>query len=264
MRIGCTVGVDLDLVSASSDAFDFVEIGVGDGSLPPETIDPDRLATDLAGRDLLVHLPYSGTLTSYAPELNDGFVASQRRLLETVGDLGAEKAVLHATTADRDDVEFREIAAEQLRRVADAGWDAGVEVVVENVGHHHDGVQLSILGDLVRETDLPVCFDIGHAYMEGGNDAIKRFLRSHADRISHLHLHDVRRRGDTHLPIGAGEIEYDPVRETLADFDGTVALEVFTDDTRLLADSAERAAEMLGTTFPTPEGNGTHTVIDDG
>ena len=253
MQLGCTVGVDLDLVAASSQAFDFVEIGVGDGSLPPETINPDRLANDLAGRDLLVHLPYSGTLTSYAPEVNDGFVAYQRRLLETVGDLGAEKAVLHATSDDRDDVAFREVAAEQLERVVAAGEDAGVEVVVENVGHHHDGIQLSVLGDLVRETGAPVCVDVGHADMEGGNGAIKRFLRSHADRISHLHLHDVRRRGDTHLPIGAGEIDYDPVRETLAEFDGTAALEIFTDDARLLADSAERAAGMFGTTFPTPE-----------
>ncbi|WP_418279862.1 sugar phosphate isomerase/epimerase family protein [Halorubrum sp. DTA98] len=249
MDIGLTVGVDLDRLAASPTRFDFVELGVGAGSLPPEDVDPDRLDDALAGRDLVVHLPYSQPLTSYADEINDAIVAYQRRLLTTVGDFGAEKAVLHATSADRDDVEFRDVAADQLRRVAAAGRDAGVEVVVENVGHQHGGLQLSVLGEIARETDTPICFDVGHAYMEGGNKAITRFLRSHGDRISHLHCHDVRRRGDTHLPVGAGEVDYEAVSAEAAGFDGTVAIEVFTDDDALLVDSAERVANHLDATF---------------
>ena len=104
-------------------------------------------------------------------------------------------------------------------------------------------------GELARETDTPICFDVGHAYMEGDNKAIKRFLRRYGDRISHLHCHDVRRRGDTHLPVGAGEVDYDLVESELGGFDGTVALEVFTDDETLLLDSAERIAERFGADF---------------
>ncbi|GAB7009209.1 sugar phosphate isomerase/epimerase family protein [Halorubrum trueperi] len=249
MEIGLTVGDDLDRLAGSPARFDFCELGIGEPTLVPGDIDPDRLSGALDGRGLLVHLPYSQPLTSYAPEVNDAIVAYQRRLLTAAGDLGAEKAVLHATSADRDDVDFREVAAEQLRRVAAAGREASVEVVVENVGHQHKGLQLSVLGDIARETDTPICFDVGHAYMEGGNEAITRFLRSHGDRISHLHCHDVRRRGDTHIPIGAGEVKYDVLEAELSDFDGTVALEVFTDDESLLVDSAERVAARLGTEF---------------
>ena len=249
MDIGLTVGDDLDRLAAASERFDFYELGIGEPTLVPGDIDPDRLDRALAGRDLLVHLPYSQPLTSYAPEVNDAIVDYQRRLLDAAGDLGARKAVLHATSADRDDVEFRDVAAEQLRRVADAGRAADVEVVVENVGHQHKGIQLSVLGEIADETDTSICFDVGHAYMEGGNKAIQRFLRSHGDRISHLHCHDVRRRGDTHIPIGAGEVDYDVVESELSEFDGTVALEVFTDDETLLVDSAERVAERLGAEF---------------
>ncbi len=246
MDIGVTVGVDVDRAASSPAAFDFVELGVGASSLPPESIDPDRLDRALDGRDLLVHLPYSQLLTSYADEVNDAIVAYQRRLLQAVGDLGAEKAVLHATSADRDDIDFRDVAADQLARVTDAGREAGVEVVVENVGHQHKGLQLSVLGDIARETDTPICFDVGHAYMEGGDKAIRRFLRSHGDRVSHLHCHDVRRRGDTHIPVGAGEIDYEAFSAEIDGFDGTVALEVFTDDDALLLDSASRVATHLG------------------
>ncbi|OYR39177.1 sugar phosphate isomerase/epimerase [Halorubrum sp. Eb13] len=249
MDIGLTVGDDLDRLAASPSRFDFCELGVGEPTLVPGEIDRGRLTDALAGRDLLVHLPYSQRLASYVPEVNDAIVDYQRRLLEAAGDLGAEKAVLHATSADRDDIEFRQTAADQLRRVADAGREAGVEVVVENVGHQHAGLQLSVLGDIARETDTPICFDVGHAYMEGDNRAITRFLRAHGDRVSHLHCHDVRRRGDTHLPVGAGEVDYGAVAAELDEFDGTVALEVFTDDDALLVDSAERVADRLGVDF---------------
>ncbi|QKY17221.1 sugar phosphate isomerase/epimerase [Halorubrum sp. CBA1229] len=249
MEIGLTVGDDVDRLAASPSRFDFCELGIGEPTLVPGEIGPERLDAALAGRDLVVHLPYGQRLATYVPEVNDAIVAYQRRLLKAAGDLGAEKAVLHATSADRDDVEFREVAAEQLRRVADAGREAGVEVVVENVGHQHAGLQLSVLGEIARETDTPVCFDVGHAYMEGGDKAIARFLRAHGDRVSHLHCHDVRRRGDTHLPVGAGEVDYGAVAAELDGFDGTVALEVFTDDDALLVDSAERVAARLGAEF---------------
>lgn len=249
MDIGLTVGDDLDRLAASPERFEFCELGIGEPTLVPSAIDPDRLDRALGDRDLLIHLPYSPLLTSYVPEVNDAIVAYQRRLLDAAGRLDAKKAVLHATSADRDDIDFRDVAADQLRRVADAGREAGVEVVVENVGHQHRGLQLSVLGEIARETDTPICFDVGHAYMEGGNGAIKRFLRSHGDRISHLHCHDVRRRDDTHIPVGAGEVDYEAVSAEIDGFDGTVALEVFTDDDALLLDSAERVADHLGTNF---------------
>jgi len=84
--------------------------------------------------------------------------------------------------------------------------------------------------------------------MEGDNKAIKRFLRSHGGRISHLHCHDARRRVTPTFP-GAGEVDYGHVESELGDFDGTVALEVFTDDETLLLDSARRIAGGSASTF---------------
>jgi len=51
------------------------------------------------------------------------------------------------------------------------------------------------------------------------------------------------------FPWGAGEVDYGHVESELGDFDGTVALEVFTDDETLLLDSARRIAERLGVDF---------------
>ncbi|MCL9812556.1 hypothetical protein AArcSt11_02675 [Natranaeroarchaeum aerophilus] len=54
------------------------------------------------------------------------------------------------------------IETDDVSEVVSDGW--------ENVGHQKRGLPLSVLGDLGRETDTAVCFDVGHAYMEDGMD----------------------------------------------------------------------------------------------
>jgi sugar phosphate isomerase/epimerase len=255
MELGLTVGDSVERLGATATGFDFVEFGLGEAAHLPGAIPQDRLRATLAelGLGLDVHLPFEQVVATPVPELNDAIVAHQERLLGLAATLGAEKAVLHGTVRDPHDLDQRETVATQLSRIAAAGEERGVEVVVENVGHQRRGLQLSVLGDVAEETDLPVCFDVGHAYMEAGNDGVERFLKYHGDRISHLHVHDVRGRGDTHMPIGAGEVDYGLLSTHLDDFDGTVAVEVFTDDVDLLRDTAARAADWLGTTWSVAE-----------
>jgi len=251
MEIGLTVGDSIDRLEATAEGFDFAEFGLAEAADVPESIDDDRLRDALDDRDLAldVHLPFKQDASTPVPEINEAIVAHQRRLLEWAGRLGARKAVLHGTVRNPHDTDQRPTFASQLSEIVAVGEDAGVEVVVENVGHQAHGLPLSVLGDIAEEVDAPVCFDVGHAYMEDGDDGIERFLRGYADRISHLHVHDVRSRGDTHMPIGAGEIDYGLLSEYLVDFDGTVAVEVFTDDVDLLQNTAGRVADSLGAEF---------------
>lgn len=255
MEIGLTVGGSIDRIEATAAGFDFVEFGLAEATDLPGSIDNDRLVETLARLDLAldVHLPFKQVMTTPVGEFNDALVAHNRRLLEWAGSCGARKAVVHGTVRDPYDTDLREPAADQIERIVAAGREHGVEVVVENVGHQRHGLQLSVLGELTEQVGAPVCFDLGHAYMEEGMDGLERFAKHHGNQVSHLHVHDVRRRGDTHIPVGAGEIEYGVLDERFAGFDGTVAIEVFTDDAALLRDSARRTAGHLGGTFDSPE-----------
>ncbi|RQH02533.1 sugar phosphate isomerase/epimerase family protein [Natrarchaeobius oligotrophus] len=246
MNVGLTVGDSLERTRRTIDGFDFAELSLGEGRDPSE-IDAERLESILAGADadLCVHLPFKQEVVTPVAEINDAIVSYLRRLLEWAGAAGARKAVLHGTARNPHDTDLRPLFADQLSAIGDAAAEAGVELVVENVGHQKRGLPLSVLGDLARETDTAVCFDVGHAYMEDGDDGVDRFLSGYGDLVSHLHVHDARSRGDTHLPIGAGEIDYGVVADHLAGFDGTVAVEVFTDDRELLADTARRTRETL-------------------
>ncbi len=244
MEFGVTVGDSIGRLDETAEGFDFAEFGLAEATNVPESIDDGRLRETLEKRrvDIDVHLPFKQVLATPIPEINDAIIAHQRRLLEWAGTLNARKAVLHGTVRNPHDTDQRTIAASQLRKIVAAGSECDVEVVVENVGHQRHGLQLSVLGDIAEETNTPVCFDVGHAYMEDGADGIKRFLKYYGDLVSHLHVHDARSRGDTHIPVGAGEIDYGIVSRYLDDFDGTVAIEVFTDDVDMLHDTADRVA----------------------
>ncbi|SDJ90612.1 sugar phosphate isomerase/epimerase family protein [Natronorubrum texcoconense] len=248
MDVGLTVGDSLERLETTIDGFDFAELSVGEGTDTDE-IETDRLedALTVADADLCVHLPYQQVVVTPVPEINDAIVDYLTRLLLWAGSVGAEKAVLHGTARNPHDTDLRPVFAEQLRAIGTAATDAGVELVLENVGHQKRGLPLTVLGDLARETATAVCFDVGHAYMEDGDDGVDRFLSGYGDLVSHLHVHDARSRGDTHLPIGAGEIDYDIVETQLEGFNGTVAVEVFTDDVPLLCDSARRVTDVLET-----------------
>jgi len=251
MDVGVTVGDSIERLKAVGEPFDFAEVGVGEAQpLPTDAAAPElREALATTNCDLCVHLPFQQVVATPVEQLNDAIVDYLDDLLAWAGSLDADKAVLHATARNPYDTDLRPTIGEQLGRIVAVGAEYDVEVVVENVGHQKQGVQLSVLADLARDADAPVCFDVGHGYMEGGNDAIDRFLSRNADLVSHLHVHDARGRGDTHIPIGAGEIDFDVVEEHLEGFDGTVAVEVFSDDLPLLQDSAERIAAVLGSDF---------------
>lgn len=247
MELGVTVGASIERIERVGNGFTFVEFGLSEERGVPEDLDVPALEDALASTDVAldVHLPFKQVLATPVDPLNGAIVTYLEGLLAWVGERGARTAVLHGTTRNPHDVGQRPLVAEQLEAIAAAGSDHDVQVVLENVGHQARGLPLSVLGDIAEETDTPLCFDVGHAYMEDGNEGVDRFLSAHADRIAHLHLHDVRARGDTHIPIGAGEIDYSLVTEHLAGFSGSAAIEVFTDDADLLEDSAERALAIL-------------------
>lgn len=247
MDIGVTVGDSLERIESTGSTFAFVEFGLGEAAEIPEDIDKSELRDRLQSAEVAldVHLPFKQVVATPVPEINESIVRYLRRLLAWAGTMNARKAVLHGTTRDPHDTAQREFVAEQLEEITRAGAAHDVEVVVENVGHQRHGLQLTVLGDIARSTDTPVCFDLGHAYMEDGQEGIERFLKRYGDLISHLHVHDVRGRGDTHMPLGAGEIDFDRLRPHLGEYSGSVAIEVFTDDTPLLKDSASRITGVL-------------------
>jgi sugar phosphate isomerase/epimerase len=248
MRYGNSVGPFLDRIPEMPAVFDFVEPSLGEANIPLREFDAAQVREhcDAANLDVILHLPIEQPLVHGPPEHADGVHAYFDRALALAAEVGAEKAVAHCTVSRgrRGDVDA---LRQNVRRLDAAGKQHGVRVTFENLGHLDRGYALDTVGEVLRDCDAACCFDVGHAYMEGGQPAVDAFLAEQVGLVSHLHVHDVRARGDSHLTIGDGEIDYDTVAAALTDagFDGTVTIESFTPDTRLVEHSLDVLQEAF-------------------
>jgi len=119
-------------------------------------------------------------------------------------------------------------ALERVSQAAERCRARGVDAVF----HHHAATYIETpeeIAALVEHTDVPLCFDTGHA-AAGGGDPLE-LMRTYAKRIGHLHLKDV----DPVLlaRVRAGEVPWDqawgdgifcPFGEGMVDVRGALAL----------------------------------------
>lgn len=241
------------LDAAADYGFDFVELMMdGTGERTQLDARADEIRSSLAARDLdlLVHLPFGGIdLGSPFEHVRQGSVRELAAAIDTAADLDAEKAVVHPTTnawsAGWDAADLRANVVDSLRTLDDHATDVGVELCAENVPRSI--FRTHEFSELLRETDVSVTLDTGHARMDGRDSAgIAAFAERCGNRISHLHLNDTRQAKDEHLPFGAGDIDFAAIFDALgADWTGTLSLEVFTLDVDYLGVSKRRLDELL-------------------
>lgn len=67
------------------------------------------------------------------------------------------------------------------------------------------GITAEELGTIIDGTDLPVCFDIGHANTAGQIDSM---VEKFGDRIRNVHIHDNMGANDDHMTVGDGKIDF--------------------------------------------------------
>jgi inosose dehydratase len=152
---------------------------------------------------------------------------------------GAGRPAEQARTALEGDRLAR--ALERVSQAAERCRARGVDAVF----HHHTGTYVETpdeIAALMAGTDVPLCFDTGHAAV-GGGDPLE-LVRTHAKRIEHLHVKDVDpvllarvRSGDLPLeqawgdgifcPLGDGMVDLRAVLTLpeLQDFEGWIVLE---------------------------------------
>ncbi len=202
-----------------------------------------------------VHLPLSIGLASPNPALRQASLDTLEEVFALCAPLEAEAWVLHVTPLleiERSIVN-RERAVEQRDRAMADASSALAEllgrvavpsrrIAVENLSYPFEFVD-----ELLERHDLGVCFDVGHLLLRGGDPAA--FVRRYADRLVHVHLHDVVD-GLDHRPLGepAGTLDVRGLWQALeeAGYQGLVTLEVFED---------AHIAQSLATVQPFLDGN---------
>lgn len=244
MNIGVSVGPYVDRIDDLPESFSFVELAIGEGERPVSALDPAALSERLARRGFgaTVHLPYRQPIATTVERIDAATLSYLGTLLAAAEDIGADTAVAHPCARGSG----REHLGDRMAAVVDRAEKHGVTVCFETVGYA-GGVALEPLGELAADAGATLCLDVGYAYLEAGTDGITAFLDSYGDMVEHLHVHGARHRGDTHLPVGSGDVDYATIGPALADASpANATVEVFTDDLEYLSSSAERFTAALG------------------
>lgn len=173
-----------------------------------------------------VHLPVDLPLCHPERRVRRQAALRMGRIIKALAPLAASTATLHLEiTGDRRGPSARKRwqahAAEAAAGILEASGVAGRRLSLETLDY-----PLEWLAEPIEALDLGVCLDFGHLALAGVDRAAA--FRRWASRCDILHLHAVHGGRDHHPLDCLGPEEGAGVRDILAQFTGTVSLEVFS------------------------------------
>lgn len=138
-----------------------------------------------------------------------------------------------------------ELARSSLKKIAKAADQYGVTAAIENMpsfavmmGQTPEG-----LLDLIEDTELKVCFDIGHANTMGMINGFIDLFQDKQHRLANIHIHDNMGDKDAHMTIGDGNIDFYNVLSRLRKYRGNYIIESRDLDSAI--ESKKRLEKML-------------------
>lgn len=224
---------------------DFIDLTIEPSAAAPWKIDPKTIHAALRDWKLGVvgHTAYYLPFCCAFESIRKAAVEEARRCIELFSKIGAKWMNLHP---DRHaPFHPRAFIIEQnlksIRELWPTARDCGIGLMVENVpGDFNSRAQLSELLDPIPELGLHL--DIGHCNLQVATNTATDIITAYGPRIRHVHIHDNKGGfGDLHLPLGTGNLDFaGPLKALQAwGYDGTITLEVFSEDRQFLAYSRD-------------------------
>ena len=166
-------------------------------------------------KKLLLHGPFLDlNPVSYDVSIRNVTMKRYEEAYQAAKALGAKKIVYHTCYvpdfylligwAERMAEFYREFLYEK---------DSSIEIVMENV---LDRIPQPIVeaAEKVEHPAFGLCLDVGHANCYS-KVSCKEWFQTEKKYLKHLHLHDNKGDRDSHLPLGAGTVSGDIVKEAL-------------------------------------------------
>jgi sugar phosphate isomerase/epimerase len=236
--------------------FDYVELTMD----PPEAVPQKILAQKRSVLDLLhrygmgivAHLPTFVWTSDLYESLRKVSLQENFLALEASAELGIEKVVLHPgfiTGLGRFVLDkAKGYAMESLEAILKMAVNLHITLCIENMfpQAHFFSQPHEFQPVFEAFPEIRLTLDIGHANLGGGKNRSSEFIRLYGYRIGHVHANDNFGKEDSHLPIGAGIINFEKIMKELheAKYDETITLEVFSKDRDYLKISKEKIKRM--------------------
>lgn len=183
-----------------------------DTDLPPKTL--YQAAMDAGLRIRTVHFPQNDAHLLWTEgESGEGYADFLVNTIHEMGARGVEHLVIH-TTRKLITPPPSPVGLKRVRRALDAAEKENVALAFENTRFLEYNAYLY---DNLPSPMMGFCFDSGHANCyTPGQDPLARF----GDKMVTMHLHDNfgAERGDMHLPIGEGSIDFEKLFSRLKSY----------------------------------------------
>jgi sugar phosphate isomerase/epimerase len=234
-----------EIAWAAEHDFQFIDLTLEHPKTGADVVDADaiRAALDATGLGIVGHTAWYLPFASPVPRLREAAIAEVESALPHFVAAGAALVNVHPDGGRRT----VGIGAEQIlawnvaafARLAASAQAHGLRLMVENIPEHGATVaDLSAMLD--AHPTIGFHLDIAHAQVRGNRT--HDYLSAFAERIVHAHLSDNSGRSDDHLPLGAGRLDWKRLARALkrTGYDGTITLEVFSDDADYLLASQRK------------------------
>jgi len=236
--------------------FDYVEVTMD----PPEAL-PQKILGQKRGiletldryrMGAMAHLPTFVWTSDLYESLRKASLQENFLALEASAELGIEKVVLHPgfiTGLGKFVLDkAKEYAMESLEAILKKAVNLNITLCIENMfpQAHFLSQPYEFQAVFNSFPELRLTLDVGHANLGGGKNRSSEFIRLHGYRIGHLHVNDNFGKEDSHLPIGAGIIDFERILRELKEvqYDETTTLEVFSKDRDYLKISKDKLKRL--------------------
>jgi len=244
MRLGAMNNPMLDVVSEieafAALGFDFLDLALEPPQAYAGTLDIElvRKALDRHGMGVIGHTAWYMPIASVFPDIRETALREMETSIRAFRELGVEKVSAHPHTnvplVGDDYIRDQNIAA--FSRLVEFTERLGMKLMLENPPRHYSRVA-ELKPTLDAVPGLGFHLDIGHANLRTPYNRAEELVASFSDRLEHVHVSDNKGGDDDlHLPLGVGNINWHWAVAVLknAGYDGTVTVEVFSEDDQYL------------------------------
>lgn len=190
--------------------------------------DEIKNAVDSYDMRFSVHAPFSDlNLASLNPKIRQSTLDQIREAIHISSELGIDVVTIHPGHKSPLGVYFEErfkkTNKESIKELDKMGKEFNVTLALENMPRMwislcHDAHQMM---ELVNDTEIKFCFDIGHANISGTITDILKLKENFAN----VHIHDNLGDRDYHLVVGEGNIDVLGFLEQLKGYKGDYIIE---------------------------------------
>lgn len=231
---------------AGDHGYDFLDLTIEGPAAALEQLDVPELQAIFQhyGMGVVGHTAWYLPFTSPLARVREAAVACAADTFETFAALGAQWVNVHFTQPPRLFEREQMIAwnCESFAALVELARPYGVRLMAEN--SPGTGMHISDIEEVLAAVpELGFHLDVGHASI--GGDRVEGMLKAFGGRLAHVHVSDNRGRGDDHMALGAGTIDYPKAVQLLrgTGYDGTITLEVFSPDRDYLLLSTRKLRE---------------------